>query len=763
MNEREDMPETGEFSARGGRLIRRDRARWGGGCRTAGPAYEFSQTWNFPEYLVLAMLLWFLAIGGAASARAELQFDVFFGYNDMVPEAAWFPIVCEIKNDGPTFKGRIEVTGGNLEQGEPRNMLVELPTGTLKRVVMMEFSTTRGYADWNVRLLDERGRKRDEKLNLRPRKQIAAGTPLLGALSRRPGGAPVIRATLPQNSGMQPVTARLLPSIFPDNPLALEGMTCLYLNSERAADLGLNQVNAIRAWVNAGGHLIVAVEQPTDITGSPWLRNLFPCELKELQTLKSHSELQSWLRSPGWPSNLRVAAGYRQNPSGRNRPQPAQRIEEDRPFADLADDLAFELAGLQVATGSVREGRAVVSAGDIPLVVTANRGRGRITALMFSPEREPVLSWKNLPVFWARLTEVPGAWYASSDFNQNGGWSSDGIFGAMIDSRQVHKMPLGWLLLLLTVYLVVIGPLDHYWLKRIGRPMLTWITFPCYVVGFSLVIYLIGYKLRSGESEWNEIHVVDVLANGDHADLRGRTYSGVYSPANQKYALQSQEKYATLRSEFSGNWGGAATRGKASVMQTGDGFEAEIFVPVWTPQLFVSDWWQAAPMPLSVSREPQGDGWQVKVWNHTDRKVTHLQMAAAGRITELGEVGPGESKTFTVSPQGGRTLQEYVMNQSPRFQNAVQSRGRAFGGTESGWIDDLPGASTAVSFLSQGSRPEGYMGSFISPPGLDMSSTMEHGGVVLLAWADNYSPVKPMYQFSPRRSHSQTLWRFVLP
>ena len=48
----------------------------------------------------------------------------------------------------------------------------------------------------------------------------------------------------------------------------------------------------------------------------------------------------------------------------------------------------------------------------------------------------------------------------------------------MIDSKQVRKLPVEWLLLLLIVYLVVIGPLDQYWLKRIKRPMLTWITFP---------------------------------------------------------------------------------------------------------------------------------------------------------------------------------------------------------------------------------------------------------------------------------------------
>jgi len=55
------------------------------------------------------------------------------------------------------------------------------------------------------------------------------------------------------------------------------------------------------------------------------------------------------------------------------------------------------------------------------------------------------------------------------------------------------------------------------------------------------------------------------------------------------------------------------------------------------------------------------------------------------------------------------------------------------------------------------------MFSFIAPPGLDLSSVVEHGNAVLFAWAGDYSPVKPMNQFSPRRIHRDTLWRFAVP
>src|SRR4029453_2735564 len=106
------------------------------------------------------------------------------------------------------------------------------------------------------------------------------------------------------------------------------------------------------------------------------------------------------------------------------------------------------------------------------------------------------------------------------------------------------------LLLLLVAYLLVIGPLDQYWLKKLGRQMLTWLTFPCYVVFFSLLIYFIGYKLRAGETEWNEVQIVDIYPRGEQADLRGRTYVWVYSSSNARYPVAGDPIHSSIRSEF---------------------------------------------------------------------------------------------------------------------------------------------------------------------------------------------------------------------
>src|SRR5436190_3962120 len=213
-----------------------------------GKTSESGKLAGFQRALFFVICLVALCVGSPA-LRAALQFDVFLGYGGIVPEASWFPLVCEVKNDGPTFTGTVELTSGN--QGQTRRITVELPTGTLKRFVLPAFSgAAQSYSRWDVRLFDERGRVRSEQLGLSARKQISNETPLLGALARTSLGVPVIRPVLPQQASFQPIAARLLPLIFLDNPLVLEGMDGLYLYSNNELDVTMEgMVNEIYRWL----------------------------------------------------------------------------------------------------------------------------------------------------------------------------------------------------------------------------------------------------------------------------------------------------------------------------------------------------------------------------------------------------------------------------------------------------------------------------------------------------------------------------------
>jgi hypothetical protein len=65
----------------------------------------------------------------------------------------------------------------------------------------------------------------------------------------------------------------------------------------------------------------------------------------------------------------------------------------------------------------------------------------------------------------------------------------------------------------------------------------------------------------------------------------------------------------------------------------------------------------------------------------------------------------------------------------------------------------------AASFLGQLGFSQNYSRNFVAPPGLDLTPVVERGNAVLLAWAPDCAPTKPMKQFTTLRSSKQTLWR----
>lgn len=696
-----------------------------------------------------------IAVAGRCSSWAVDRFDVFLGYDACVPEASWFPVVCEIENKGPLFSGVIEVSGGGNNEKTRRVLPIELPTGTTKRVTMPVFFDGGYGAGWTVRLLDPKGRVRAEQQNLRARRQVKTESVLLGSISRNGVWTPPFQKLMVRQEEMAPAAARILPTLLPDNPVLLSGLDALYLNSERATDLRQGQMEAIERWTRTGGHLIVAVEAVSDVNSSPWLRALVPARLTGVATVQGHPEMQQWIRSSLAHDRLDVT---RSSTSDIWVATPT----DDRPFADQADDREFEAANLQVAVGEALGGRVLVAVGGIPLIVQRVHGLGRVTVLMFSPEREPFKSWKSLPALWSRLTEVPPRWYVSTDQQNYGRWAADGIFGAMIDSRQIRKLPVGWLLLLLAAYLVVIGPFDRWWLRKVGKPMLTWITFPLYVALFSGMIYFIGYKLRAGEREWNELHVVDVYSNGGRAELRGRTYGSLYSPVNETYRLRAPQKLAVFRGEAGNAWGGGGSSERIEITQQDDAFESEVYVPVWTAQLYINDWWAPGDAPVHVSISEASGGAVCLVKNTGNAALRQPRLVWRGRVYQLGDVAPGQSTQHRLSLQQGMPIPEFLSQcGGPNFQNIVSQRGRAFGGSTSGRIDNLSDGCFVASFLGTLEIQNQYSG-FSATPGTDLTPALRDHAV-LLTLAEGQASAAPLNQFKARRSQVNTFWRLTVP
>ena len=70
-------------------------------------------------------------------------------------------------------------------------------------------------------------------------------------------------------------------------------------------------------------------------------------------------------------------------------------------------------------------------------------------------------------------------------------------------------------------------------------------------------------------------------------------------------------------------------------------------------------------------------------------------------------------------------------------------------------------ASFVSRINSQGDQ-WGNNQNFSAPPGFDLTPLIFKGDAVLMAFAPDYSPVKPLNKFSARRNHRNTLFRVAV-
>ena len=716
--------------------------------------------------LWLALSLW---IAPGLEGSAGLQFDVFLGYGGqptglggVIHEVGWSTVGCEVHNPGPPFQATFEFIPGQAGRGQTYRLHLELPTNTRKRFVLPIFAGG-SYVTWNARLLDERGRVRAETSNLQPQ-GVASETLLLGAIPRTFAGLPLLPRLETDRAAHQPTAVRLLPELFPDNPIALEGLDAIYLNADRATELKALQAAALTQWMLHGGHLILALEDPAEVLALPWLNDLVPFRFAQMRTVRPPATFAAWgdpllLETDATPASplprpIRSSSFPKYNPAALHGSPPT--LNPATPGTGSLQPDEFPVAG-----GTVTDGQILLAADDnTPLVVRAKHGRGAITLLTFSPEREPFRSWDHRGWFWVRLLQLPPAWFQSDALPQYGGSSIDGLFGVLLDSRQIRSLPMVWLLLLLAVYLAVIGPLDRIVLKRLRREMWTWITFPAYVAIFSLLIYFVGFRLRAGDTEWNELHIVDLISADSTAPWRGRTYASLYSPVTARYRLASSLPNATLRGELLGY---SQPSGDITLTYRDQGFLAQLPVPVWTSQLLVSDWCGSNAPPFSARLIGTATRHRLLIQNHLDRPLRELRLAFRGRMYELGDLEAHARSEHPLSEVAARALPEFVFQATSSLFTLVQQRQLAFGSDSRHWPEPHATLLSAASFTTHaaGSAPI-LERQFVAPPGFDLSPILDRGDAILLAWLPDYAPVPTIRDFPASRLRKNALFRLSL-
>ena len=444
--------------------------------------------------IALIALSWTPA-AGQGNFRDVIEMSVEVGFDSFFRPGVWTPVSVNLKNNGESVVGRLVIrpeTSG-IVVGNAFSSAIDLPSGSEKSA-LLNIKARSFPDDVRVELIDNDGLVRASQeaglIDLSPQDQLYAV--VTGPNSAPPGltGAHI--------GGFEAEQANWGINDIPDFAQSLEALDMMLLINIDSEGLSSSQRNAIRQWVEGGGHLIVC-GGPTGLISAAGLAELLPLTPQDSRSL----------------NNLNALARF----SGDSRAGLSQRAI--------------------ISLGALHEDAQVLAAqGDIPLLARRSLGAGLVDFLAADPTLEPLASWNKLSDLWLTLlaTRAPHpAW--REGFTQPT-WGAE----AVANLPGVDLLPpLQTLCLFLVSYIVLIGPLNYLILSRLRRNGWAWFTIPLVIFCFAGIAWTVGFNLRGSEVIISRLTLVESYADGDEA--RVEQFVGLLSPRRAAYSLAVPESH----------------------------------------------------------------------------------------------------------------------------------------------------------------------------------------------------------------------------
>lgn len=281
-----------------------------------------------------------------------------------------------------------------------------------------------------------------------------------------------------------------------------------------------NRKEALAEWVRRGGRVIIAAGRNQDVVAK--LDEFLPLPaavvgIKQLPQLRSVERWAGPQLRPLWHSPPQ------NNPTGPRPPVEVAKLER-RPGRGV-EELVLEQDGS-------------------PVIVQGSYGLGRVTLVGFDLDQAPFLGWRGQEDFWDKLLlrTAPPVNRQLAAAPQRGLFENDANDLAsqlQINLEEFEDVPVisfGWVALFILIYIVVVGPLDYLFLKKVVKRLeLTWVTFPVIVVTISVAAYFTAYWLKGNDQRINKVDLLDIDLHG--RQVYGHSWFTLFSPRIQNYTV----------------------------------------------------------------------------------------------------------------------------------------------------------------------------------------------------------------------------------
>jgi hypothetical protein len=653
--------------------------------------------------LVCAFMLWCLCsvVPTALASPVEVQsVRIGLGQSNAFKIGCWTPVRVQLKAGPERFSGLLELTVPD-DDGTPTSYRQPVEVSPNESAHFTVYGRPGGQdAEFTIGVLDGQGRR---LLSL-PQEKFAASSPEIilpdemviltmgqpmgvDQLPNLPGFAGGQRGGQTRAGAAELIVSRIEPQVsqIPGRWYGFDLAHAIVIDTDDRATL--QEISGPRAqalvdWVRHGGHLVVAVGANWQAVRDSVLGQILPA----------------------------LPAGQEQVPSLAAIDSFAGSIKPITPVG-TSPTLVTRLQEVDQ-----RGGKVLSIVGDLPLVVRGAQGFGRVTLIGLDVDQQLFSNWADRGLFWARAIDLRHD--RSDDTGAGAVMGGTGRFyrsGVSDLSSQlrigleqfpgVKLIPFGWVAFFIFLYILLIGPVDYFFLKKVIKRMeLTWITFPTIVVVVSLLAYFAAYRLKGNDLLVNKVDVIDVDQAGGL--IRGRTLVSVFSPQNRDYNISfvpvppaREGEVATLAEPTSaaepprppagtellttwfsvperqfGAMGGANRRfnfiGGGYAYQPTGGIERleNVRIPIWSTKTVSGRWYGPGTALVASDLRPFGtDRLTGTVTNRHQLTLEDAILAFGKQVYLLGSIPPGA--TIQVSLAGDRYLSGYLRDRAVNYHS----------------------------------------------------------------------------------------------
>ncbi|HZN67336.1 MAG TPA: hypothetical protein VFB66_18760 [Tepidisphaeraceae bacterium] len=448
----------------------------------------------------------------AATARGETVLNVRLGWDGLVHADRWNPVfvtlsdprnrsvVLEFRTPHDTFYGmrvRQVMAIGPQPQTFPLYVPMRYFFGDDVAVVVRDATTGKKLAEATGKPLELLGRA----------KNTEPGHHLVG-ISGRPTGLTSVTGAL-KNARLQ--SGYLDPFELPSVPIGYDCLDVLVLSSPDLTVISDDQQQAIVDWVRGGGRVILWPGDRTVPKKSP-LVDLLPCRIGTTRTIQLSAEQLA-------------AAGLSQ----RFNTLPARELQKATVDAE------------EVALLGVEDAKAYRRRVGLGLVLVSPVD---LSQFQFKSSQDTWRLWK--PVLQDMIYKLPEDGVTVPEDPRYAGQLDESSQREVAAVRQIAdvlgnvpgagRFGFGYVAGVLIGMMLVVGPVDWFVLKKLGRQPWTWATTTGWIALVTLAAVYAGNIFKSGELHFRSFQVVDQV---DGFTVARNDLVGLYSPRTRRYEVDT--------------------------------------------------------------------------------------------------------------------------------------------------------------------------------------------------------------------------------